>query len=88
MIITRRGFMGLILASAAAPAIVRAQSIMPLKFVISPPLKFGWSGWIAGSTFASENAFSLWSIEHTSDFIRESNSFSDRGYYLDPSVLE
>jgi hypothetical protein len=40
---TRRGFLGLILASAAAPAIVRASSLMP---IVVPKPELVVPGWL------------------------------------------
>lgn len=36
MSITRRGFLGAILASGTAPAVVKAQILMPVKKIILP----------------------------------------------------
>jgi hypothetical protein len=49
---TRRGFLGAMLAAAVAPAIVRAELLMPVRPVIAaPPIFTGEIGWIDGFRF-------------------------------------
>jgi hypothetical protein len=73
----RRGFLGSIIAMAAAPAIVKASSLMPGR-VWTPTLKTGWMAWNAG--FLSDHG--LWTPDKSLVFIAEHNSFDDKPYRL------
>jgi hypothetical protein len=79
----RRGFLGSIIAMAAAPAIVRASSLMPGR-VWTPTLKTGWMAWNAG--FLSHHG--LWSPGKSIEFIAEHNSFDDKPYRISTEQAE
>ena len=81
----RRGFLGTMLAACAAPAIVRAASLMPGKGLLVPsgeiilPGRLGWAAWNAA--YIGLNG--LWSPEQATSFIAEHNSFADKPFRLE-----
>jgi len=42
MQLSRRGFLGVLTGAIAAPAVCRAELLMPLRGIVVPPVEAGW----------------------------------------------
>lgn len=98
MIITRRGFLGAILAAGAAPAIVRAESIMrinprliaPAIDIITPKGLFVGNGWRPGpeNGFGNVTSVAAWVKEPGGQWQHRFWSRSSKDEpFLPPSIL-
>lgn len=85
---TRRGFLGACLALAAAPAIVRAESLMPVAPRIwTPPDPFGEVGFIDGFRFIESpmvpGVLTLEMVRHAAQSLKQ-RRFDDEWVTIHP----
>ena len=82
----RRSFISSILACAVAPAIVKAEILMPARGIVVPMGLTGWAEWNA--QFMSDGWVTIPSVKQAMDFIEQHNRFTDKPYCLDPDSLK